>query len=186
MDRKSLFIIGAALLIAGTVGAYFLLSPRTKPPHSELTFLRHTSYGVTHVAVFRLKCDHQRGELEGPGEIFSGTAHFDARWVTNFSAKVPSRGEKEFAVIAPYEKIPWRLQVTFVQKPSKLLVKLRTCWFLLRTRKAAAFPHIKAVWQKTSSIPSMWPVIMAQSQFDKPVWKQIIASDLVTNTVAGN
>lgn len=185
MNRKR-FLIIAALFIAGTVGAYLLLSSRMKQPHSQLTFVRHTTNGVTHVAVFRLKCNDQRGELDGPGEIISGAAHFDARWVTNFSAKVPSRGERQFAVIAPYERTPWRLQVTLVQKPSKLLVKLRTSWFLLRTRKAAAFPHIKAVWQKKSSIPSMWPVIMAQSQFDKPSWKQTIASDLVTNTVDGH
>ncbi len=151
MNPKRL-LMTAGLFITGAVGLYFLVFARTRGPHSELQFVKHTNYGATPVAVFRL---------------------------------IPASGEKEFAVIAPYERTPWRLQLTFVQKPPQLLVRLKTSWFLLRTRRTAAFPQIKALWSKPPSIPSFWPALMAQSQFDKPVRQQLIASDLVTNTVAG-
>jgi len=181
--RKRLFTI-ATLCIAAAVG--LLVFDRTRQSHSELKFVRHTTYGATHVAVFRLTCNQQRGELASPGEIFSGAACFPAHWITNFNAKFPSRCEKEFAVIAPYETTPWRLQLTFVQKPSDTLVKLRASWFLLKTRRTAAFSGIKTVWSKNASFTSRLSVMAEQSQFNKPSWQQIIASEFVPNTIAGH
>lgn len=76
MNRRKELLIIATLLIAWTVGLYLSIHARTRQPHSKLEFVRHTTNGVTHVVVFRLKCNHQRGELAGPGEVLSGAACF--------------------------------------------------------------------------------------------------------------